>query len=135
MNAPTFDPTRLEHMCQVCNRNTSGCHRVRLRRGGKFVASVHAECALGVSWTEEAIAEPVPAVETNDAEAEKLAETYASTDPLFRSLNAEEVQEFRRCAREQAIEAVAGLSKSIYHPIFRDELVKCILRIGGQSTP
>ncbi len=64
-----------------------------------------------------------------------VAETYTSDDPLFRDLTAEECADFRRCAREQAIEAVAGLSKSIYHPIFRDELCKCLLRIGGQPTP
>lgn len=61
----TLDLTRLEHMCQICNRNTAGCHRVRLQRGGKFIASVHAECALGVSWTENVIAEPVLTVEAS----------------------------------------------------------------------
>lgn len=51
---------RKEHMCQICNRNTSGTERLRLKRENKFVASMHFECAFGVSWTETVIAESVP---------------------------------------------------------------------------
>jgi hypothetical protein len=61
---PQLDLTRPEHMCQVCNRNTCGTERVRLKRGGRFVASMHAQCAFGVRWDEDAIAEPVPPDDT-----------------------------------------------------------------------
>lgn len=53
---PEADP-RPEHMCAVCNRNTSGCDRVRLRKDGKFVASIHAECAFGERWDADATVE------------------------------------------------------------------------------
>ena len=46
-----------EHMCLECNRNTAGCDRVRLRVKGKFVASIHAECAFGLPWDADVIAE------------------------------------------------------------------------------
>ena len=69
MNKP-LDLTRPEHMCQVCNRNTAGCHRIRLQRDGRFVASMHAECAFGVSWNETVIAEPPPSEEGDDQKPE-----------------------------------------------------------------
>lgn len=59
---------------------------------------------------------------------------YISNNPLFRSLNETEVEEFRRSARQAAVKAVADLSKPIYHPIYRDELERCILRLAGQTV-
>lgn len=56
----TLNLNRKEHMCQICNRNTSGTERLRLKRESKFVASMHAECAFGVSWNETVITESIP---------------------------------------------------------------------------
>jgi hypothetical protein len=58
---------------------------------------------------------------------------YISTSPLFRSLSPTEVCEFQNSAREAAIRAVAALSKEIYHPVYREEIVRCLLRLGGQT--
>lgn len=64
-------------------------------------------------------------------------ETYAATAaaPLFRSLTATEVQEFREAARKDAIRLVATLGKEIHHPIYRDEITKCILRLAQNPPP
>lgn len=61
--------------------------------------------------------------------------SFISTDPLFRSLTAAEVEEFRCSAREKAIMAVAGLSKPIYHPVYRDEIRLCIERLARIQPP
>jgi hypothetical protein len=50
-NIAEHPPTH-EHMCIVCNRSTNGCDRVRAYRGGRPVASIHAECIFGLPWTD-----------------------------------------------------------------------------------
>lgn len=58
---------------------------------------------------------------------------YISTSPLFRSLNPVGVCEFQNAARQDAIRAVAALSKDVFHPVYREEIVRCLLALGGQT--
>ena len=58
---------------------------------------------------------------------------YISTGPLFRSLNPVEVCEFQNAARQDAIRAVAAIPKDIHHPVYREEIVRCLLRLAGQA--
>lgn len=55
-----IDLTVPEHICQACNRNTSGTERLRVKRGRKFIASMHVECVFDIAPNETVIAESVP---------------------------------------------------------------------------
>ena len=58
MESVLNNPPPFEHMCIVCNRNTAGTPRLRLRtkqgagkgKGIRWIASIHFECAFGLPW-------------------------------------------------------------------------------------
>lgn len=52
-------PVCYAHMCVKCNRNTSGCDRIILRRDGVVVATMHADCAFDEPWTADVTVEGV----------------------------------------------------------------------------
>lgn len=78
-----MEEKRPEHMCIKCNRNTAGTSRIRLRRKGVFIASMHSTCAFDLRWTADTTAEE-PATEAKLValrEAASYAVAHHNLDP------------------------------------------------------